>query len=87
MKFDDTYFSRNDRYSLGVESTSGRYYASIPVSNGAVDYEEYYEITHDQYLRFLDDKGAAIDFVEACRRHEYDDLLLEKPGSNRGTPV
>lgn len=37
MKFNDTYFSREDRYSIGIESMSGRYYASIPVSNGIVD--------------------------------------------------
>lgn len=87
MKFDDTYFSREDRYSIGVESMSGRYYASIPVSNGIVDYEEYYELTPDQYHAFLRDSAAAIQFVEAYRRHEHDDLLLQQPGSNRGTPV
>ncbi|MGD1282718.1 hypothetical protein ACKUUI_17485 [Mycobacterium seoulense] len=87
MKFDDTFFSREDRYSIGVESDSGRYYASIPVSNGAVDYEEYYQLTSDQYRRFLDDRGSAIEFIDACRRREHDDLLLQKPGSNRGTPV
>ncbi|GBE65662.1 hypothetical protein MFM001_21240 [Mycobacterium sp. MFM001] len=87
MKFDDTFFSKEDRYSLGIESTSGRYYASIPVSNGIVDYEEYYQISPEQYRIFLDDKTAAIEFVEACRRHEHDELLLQQPGSNRGTPV
>lgn len=87
MKFNDTFFSRDDRYSLGVESTSGRYYASIPVSNGIVDYEEYYEISNEQYRTFLNDRTAAIEFVEACRRHEHDNLLLEQPGGNRGTPV
>ncbi len=87
MKFDDTYFSRDDRYSLGVESTSGRNYASIPVSNGIVDYEEYYEITPKQYQEFLADRNAAVEFVESCRRHERDDLLIQQPGSNRGTPV
>ena len=87
MKFNDTYFSRDDRYSLGVESTSGRYYASILVSNGIVDYGEYYVITYAQWRAFLNDRGAVIDFVEACRRHEHDNLLLEQPGSNRGTPV
>jgi hypothetical protein len=87
MKFDDTYFSREDRYSIGVESTSGRYYASIPVSNGIVDYEEYYELTEDQYHEFLRDREAAIEFIEACRRREHDDLLLQRPGNNRGTPV
>lgn len=87
MKFNDTYFSREDRYSLGVEATSDHYYASIPVSNGIVDYEEYYEITPDQYYAFLNNRGAAIEFIESCRRHERDDLLMQKPGSNRGTPV
>ena len=87
MKFDDTYFSKEDRYSIGVESTSDRYYASIPVSNGIVDYEEYYELTQDQYQEFLRDREAAIEFIEACRRREHDDLLLQRPGSNRGIPV
>lgn len=87
MKFDDTYFSREDRYSLGVESISGRYYASIPVSNGIVDYEEYYELTREQYEQYLRDPLVALQFVEACRKREHDDLLLQKPGKNRGTPV
>ncbi len=87
MNFADTYFSKEHRYSLGVETTSGKYYASIPVSNGIVDYEEYYELDSGQYQRFLTDHSAAIKFIEACRRHEHDQLLIQKPGSNRGTPV
>ena len=87
MTYDDTFFSRDDRYSIGIESDSGRHYASIPVSNGAFDYEEYYELTPDQYDSFLQDRESAIAFVEACRRRERDDLLIEKPGWNRGTPV
>lgn len=87
MKFEDTYFSREDRYSIGVESSSGRFYASIPVSNGIVDYEEYYELTPDQYNEFLRDAAAAVEFVESCRRRERDDLLLQRPGNNRGIPV
>jgi hypothetical protein len=87
MAFEDSYFSKENRYSLGIESQSGRYYASIPVSNGIVDYEEYYEITPEQFQLFSSDPNAAIEFVESCRRHECDDLLIQKPGSNRGTPV
>ena len=87
LKFQDEYFSRNDRYSLGTEADSGRYYAAFPVSNGFVNYEEYYELTSDQYRRLLSDPQSAIEFVEACRRREHDDLLLEEPGPNRGTPV
>jgi hypothetical protein len=87
MKFEQTYFSREYRYSIGVESTSGRYYTSIPVSNGIVDYEEYYELTEDQYREFLRDGEVAIKFTEACRRRGHDDLLLQPPGSNRGIPI
>ncbi|AMT69928.1 hypothetical protein [Mycobacteroides immunogenum] len=87
MRFEDVYFSKEDRYSIGLETDSGRYYISIPVSNGLVDYEEYYAIDTEQYKLFLGNKSAAIPFVEACRRHEHDDLLIQKPGTNRGTPV
>jgi hypothetical protein len=55
-EFDNTYFSREDRYAISIESISGRYYASIPVSNGIVDYEEYYELTARHYHQFLGDR-------------------------------
>jgi hypothetical protein len=87
MNFEDAYVSREDGYSIGTESTTGRHYASVPVSNGIVDYEEYYEITSEQFRVFLSGRDAAIEFVESCRRHERDDLLIERPGANRGTPV
>lgn len=87
MRFNDTFFSREGRYSLGIEQDSGRNYVSIPVSNGLVDYEEYYAITPEQYQLFLTDAAAALDFVESCRRREQDALLIQKPGTNRGTPV
>lgn len=87
MAYNDTFFSRADKYSIGVETDSGLYYVSIPVSNGPLDYEEYYQIDREQYDAFLTDTTAAIAFAESCRRHERDQLLIEKPGWNRGTPV
>lgn len=87
MVYNDTFFSREDRYSIGIETASAQHYVSIPVSNGVFDYEEFYKISADQYQGFLDNRDAAIEFVESCRRHECDDLLIEKPGWNRGTPV
>jgi len=87
MKPRDEFFSRELRYSLGVDEESGRHFASLPVSNGVVDYEEYYELTDELYVRLLADPAAAVAFVEECRRHEHDDLLMQQPGSNRGTPV
>ena len=87
MKPRDEFFDRAERYSLGVDEESGRHYASFPVSSGAVGYEEYYELTADQYRLFLADGALALAFVEECRRHERDELLLQQPGWNRGTPV
>jgi hypothetical protein len=52
VKFEDSFVSKADRYSLGVEVDSGVYYAAIPVSNQQVDYAEYYELTADEYERF-----------------------------------
>ncbi|MGX9789757.1 hypothetical protein [Mycobacterium sp. MMS18-G62] len=87
MRFEDTYISREHRYWLGIEQDSGRHYASIPVANQMIDYVEYYWITPDEYQRFLKDQRLALSFIEACRRHEHDDLLVHKPGTDRGVPV
>ncbi len=87
VKFDDTYFFKEDPYSIGTELTAGRHYASIPVSNGIVNYEEGYEITPEQYRFFLCDSDAAVDFVESGRRREHDDLLIHKRGGDRGIPA
>ncbi|MBB3602531.1 hypothetical protein FHT40_002164 [Mycolicibacterium sp. BK556] len=86
-RFDDTFISREDRFSLGIEINEGIHYASFPVSIGVVDYEEYYRLTLDQYERFMSDHEAALNFVESCRRQEHDDLLIQKPGWNRGAAI
>ncbi|MEZ0053315.1 hypothetical protein ABIA30_004344 [Mycobacterium sp. MAA66] len=87
MKFENTYMSREHRYWLGIEQDTGRPYAAIPVANGMIDYIESYWITDVQYREFLNDQSAALVFIEACRRREHDDLLILKPGTDRGTPV
>lgn len=86
-RFEETYFSRENRYSLGVDLEQGGYFASFPVTSGIVDYEEYYRLTPAQYTHFSENSSAALDFVNSCRRHERDDLLIMKPGWNRGTPM
>lgn len=87
VRFVDSSFSAEHRFSLGLDTGSGRHYVAIPVSNGLVDYEEYYGIGAEAFAVFSADPAAAVGFVEECRRHEHDDLLLQAPGSNRGTPV
>ncbi len=87
MKFKDVAVNREERYSLGVEEDSGKHYVSIPVSNGLVDYEEYYEIDQPTFERYRADLGSARDFVTRCRKREMDDRLIMKPGKNRGTAI
>ena len=87
MKPRDEFFSRADRYSLGIDDESGRHFASLPVSTGVVDYEEFYELTDEQFAHFLSVPTDAVTFIEECRRREHDNLLMQKPGWNRGLPV
>ena len=86
MKPRDEFFSRAERYALGVDEETGSFYASFPVNSSAIGYEEYYELTESQYRLFMTDNALASAFVDECRRHERDELLLEKPGWNRGVP-
>lgn len=87
MDFVDAYFSREHRFAIGQETGSARFYVSFPVTNGIVDYEEYYEIDATTHAAFLADPDSAIPFVEECRAHQHDELLLQKPGWNRGIPM
>jgi hypothetical protein len=87
LKFNDVLVSREFRFSLGEEEESGRYYVSIPVSNGLADYEEYYEIDRTAFERYRVDPAAALPFVDRCRNREADELLIVQPGSNRGTAL
>lgn len=84
MKFNDTFINRTERFTLGIEITTGTPYLSIPVSNRLVDYEEYYEISSESYELLLNDPSAASDFAERCRSRQEDQRLILKPGSDRG---
>ncbi len=87
MRFRDLLFSDEGRYAIGTELDSERYFVSIPASDGYADYGDYYAISPQQFEVPQSDKSAAVEFVEACRRRQHDDLLILQPGNNRGTPV
>jgi hypothetical protein len=87
LKFKDLVACREKRFSLGVEESSGKFYLSVPVSNGVVDYEEYYEIDRETFGRFRTDPKSALGFVEHCRNRGADASLIVKPGRNRGTAL
>jgi len=87
VRFRDEAVHREERYSIGVEEESGRFYVSIPVSNGLVDYEEYYEIDETLYERYRADLDSALELVERCRRRQADERLMYQPSSRRGSAL
>ncbi|VVQ37659.1 hypothetical protein [Pseudomonas fluorescens] len=84
MNFNDTLINTDERFAIGIEETTGKYYISISVNNRMVDYEEYYELSKESYLLFLKDSSAALLFVERCRARLVDEFLFFKPGADRG---
>ncbi len=84
MNFRDVYVRKEERFSIGVEVESGKYYVSFPVRNQFVDYEEFYEIDRAQFNLFQTDLEAAMEFVKAARERHLDDRLIEEPGRLRG---
>ncbi|KTC34731.1 MAG: hypothetical protein ACN6QY_16810 [Pseudomonas sp.] len=87
MKFNDLFVSREEMFSMGIEEVSGQYYVSFPVSNGMVDYEEYYAIDRTTFELFEKNLQAALEFVTRARKQELDHLLIIKPGKKRGTAI
>lgn len=70
MRFNDTFISRTERFSLGVEQDSGRHYVSIPVSLGQVDYEAFYTLSAQEYQLFLSNAEACARFLARCQAGE-----------------
>ncbi len=87
MRFVDIAVYPAERYSLGIEVESGRFYLSIPVSNNLVDYDEYYEIDQAAFQRYRAEPPSAAEFAVRCRNHECDEALFVRPGRDRGTPT
>ncbi|GAB09199.1 hypothetical protein GOARA_032_00010, partial [Gordonia araii NBRC 100433] len=83
-RFEDTFFSRENRYSLGMDRKSGSFYLAIPASSGVVYYVEYYRLGEADYGTFC---SVAAGFADECRRRDHDDLLIQKPGWNRGAAI
>lgn len=87
MKFIDKHVFRDERFSVGVDETTGKFYLSIPVSNPLVDYEEYYEIDQAQYDACPTNMEELREIAAKCRKRENDSRLIIKPGRLRGNPL
>ena len=86
-RFQDDQVDVAGRFSLGTDTQTGSRYLSIPVANRLVDYEEFYALSTTIYQDFLGDRKLALEFANECRERLHDDLLILKPGSDRGSAV
>lgn len=86
MKFKDTNFSKEHRFSIGIEVLSHKHYISFPVHNGMVEYEEYYELSEKEYLDFVGDINKALPLLKRCRQKNEEERLLYQPSIVRGSP-
>lgn len=87
MKFEDHFIATKDRFSVGQESDTGKYFVSIPVSNGMVEYNEYYEISREEFDAFTLVLSPMKALVEKCRERTNDANLIIQPGAKRGVAV
>ena len=87
MRFVDVQIYKEERISIGCEMDSGMFYLSIPVRNPYIEYEEYYELTPQQFEVFKEDVSRAQEYAEKCRSRQLDNLLIQKPGKFRGEPI
>lgn len=87
MKFNDRHVFKEDRFSVGIEESTGKYYISIPVANPYVDYEEFYEIDAAQYMACPNNIDELRQIVARCRARQNDSRLLVMPGKLRGSPI
>ncbi|MGC7406971.1 hypothetical protein ACPWR0_23360 [Pandoraea pneumonica] len=76
-----------DKFSVGVEESTGKYYISIPVANPYVSYEEYYEIERAQYEACPGNLEELRKLAEKCRERMNDENIMMIPGELRGDPI
>jgi hypothetical protein len=87
MNIKDVAVNRQQRYAIGTEQTTGKHYVSFPVSNGTIEYEEYYEIDQAMFDKFRADLDSALPFVERARNRLEDPRLMYQPSTKRGSPT
>ena len=84
MKFVDSAINQEQRYSLGQEQETGRYYVSVPVNNMFAEYEEYFEIEEMMFRCYPENMALVNQFADECRSRLHDSKMLTEPESERG---
>lgn len=81
-EFTSVKVSREKRYTLGKEIITDKYYLSFPVSppdHRYVEYEEYYEISFEQFNVFMNSEERLLLFIIDCVRKKNDKLMTFYP--------
>lgn len=87
MKFKYTKFSKELRFTIGIEEESGLYFLSFPVNSSRfADDEEYYEISEEEYKSFSEDLNNGVELLNRCKKRQEDSRLLSPPADPRGEP-
>lgn len=85
--FKDTYVSQEKRFALGKELTTGKYYICFPVKFFLAEYDEYYEISDDEFHEFFVNPENMLALLERARKRLEDSrhIFFEIP-IKRGLP-
>jgi len=87
VRFKDANFSRIGRYAIGFDTETSKYYISILCRNHMIDYDEYYEITPEEFKIFSQDIDKARDLAQRCRERQEEHRLFYQPSIIRGSPI
>jgi hypothetical protein len=86
MKFEIISFSKVNRFGVGIEEESKKYFIAIPVTTGVFDYFEYYEIKKSDFEKFDTDLEHLKKIVQLCRDRKNDAKLISGPRNPRAVP-
>lgn len=79
-RFIDLFINREYQFSLGVDKETGLHYLSTFITNDGLhhlaQYEAYYHIEAEDFLRFRDDPASAKAFIDTCRKNGHRDRLI-----------
>lgn len=78
--FTDLFINREHQFSLGVDGETGSHYLSTLITKDGLhhlaQYEAYYRIEAEEFMRFRDNPASAIEFIDTCRRNGHQDRLI-----------
>ena len=66
-QFEDTKVFRAELFAIGTEQNTGKHYLScvVTTSNRMVDYEQYYELSSDEFALFSINDESAKDICQS----------------------